>query len=213
MKKFLLTALLTVLMVSTAWAANEPMRLARLPIVILTATPNVDTMMGLELKISRAVHLPLNGTLKAIEYIPTAQSTEALQKIWDKLYKNGKRVRLQEAMEPLAQKLNADMVVCPVLRRFNEHMMISSGLSELSENRLISSAEVELIVYDRNTNELVSKKASRYYNGEDSSWGTARFLAIECMTKVIEQTELRDRVLRYTPIGNHRTSDERKSLS
>ena len=202
MRKFLLATLLLMLMMTlTASAANEPMRLARLPIIILSPTPNIETMVELELKVSRAIHLPLNGTLQAVDYIPTAESTAALQKVWDKIYKKGKRVRLQEAMEPLAEKLNADLVVCPILRRFNQELMMSTGLSESSENHMISSAEVELIVYDRNTNELTSKKASRYYNGEESSWGTARFLADECLLKVIEQTELRDKFLSYTPLG------------
>ena len=213
MKKILSTALLMMLALTvTASAANNPMRLARLPIIILSPTPDEDTMMGLELKISRAIHLPLNGTLQAIEYIPTKESTEALQKVWDKIYKDTKKVRLQEAMEPLAKKLNADLVVCPVLRRFSQHMMISTGLSESSENHMVSNVEVELIIYDRNTKELTSKKASRYYNGEDIEWGTARFLSVECMTKVIEQTALRDKVLSYTPIGE-RKPVERQRLS
>lgn len=204
MKKILSMALMIMLMCSLTAAAAEsksPLRLARLPIIILSSTPNENTMMGLELKISRAIHLPLNGTLQAIDYIPTAESTDALQKIWDKIYKDTKKVRLQEAMEPLAKKLDADMIVCPVLRRFSQHVMISTGLSDRSENHMISNVEVELIIYDRNTKELTSKKAARSYNGEDIEWGSARFLADECMLKVIEQTQLRDRVLSYTPIG------------
>ena len=204
MKKFLSMTLLIMLMCSLTAAAAEsksPLRLARLPIIILSSTPNENTMMGLELKISRAIHLPLNGTLQAIDYIPTAESTDALQKIWDKIYKDTKKVRLQEAMEPLAKKLDADMIVCPVLRRFNQHVMISTGMSDLSENHMVSNVEVELIIYDRNTKELTSKKAARSYNGEDIEWGSARFLADECMLKVIEQTQLRDKVLSYTPIG------------
>ena len=207
MKKFWSITLLAMLMLTLRTSAasfeeSTPLKVARLPIIILSTTPNEDIMMGLERKIERAIHVPLNNTLNAIEYIPTNEATEALQKVWDKIYKKGRKVRLQDAMEPLAKKLDADIVICPVLRRFSQHVMVGTAMSLSSENHMISNAEVELIIYDRNIKELTSKKESRSYNGEESSWGSARFLAEDCLLKVIEQTKLRDRVLRYTPLGN-----------
>lgn len=220
MKKFLaalmllmLSMVLTALNVSTVEAADkDSLRLARLPILILSSTPDKETMTGLELKVSRAVHLPLNGTLQAIEYIPTAESTAAMQEVWNKIYRKNKKAKLEEAMEPLAKKLKADMVVCPVLRRFSQEFALGTALSERSENYLISHASVELIVFDNRTKELVSKKESQSYSGEDVTWGTARFLADACMSKVIEQTELRNRVMQYTPLGKNHVPIERKVI-
>ena len=206
MKKFLTGLLMLMLMMTlTASAAEEkkPVRLARLPIIFLSEIPNKEIRIGLELKISRAVHLPLNKTLKAIDYIPVDESKSAMQDMWDKVSKKGrKKAKFQDAMEPLAKKLDADLIVCPVLRRFSETIFPSTGLSMTSEEHMISNASVELIIYDAKTKEITTKKETRSYNGEASNWGTARFLAEDCLTTAIDKTGLRRKVMSYLPARN-----------
>ena len=203
MRRCLSILLLLMLALSmTAFAAEEkkPVRLARLPIIFLSETPDRNVRVELELKISRAVHLPLNKTLKAIDYISATESKKVMQNLWEKTYrKNKRKAKLQDVMEPLAKKLDADLIVCPVLRRFSETTFPSTGLSMNSENHMISNVSFELIVYDSKTKELTTKKQSRSYNGEESNWGTARFLAEDCLSTVIEQTGIRRKVMSYLP--------------
>lgn len=216
MKKFLSTVMLLMLALTlTASAADDeqsegdrqvdrkPLRIARLPLIIIDEEPDEDALAGLELKISRAIHIPLNGTLKAVEYLPTAKASEELQNIWKKLRKKNKKAKLQEAMEPLAKELDADMVICSVLRRYRQEEMIGASMLG-GENKMLSSVEVQLIVFESDTGEITSKRAARTYNGEDSNWGTARFLADDCMSEVIVKTELREKVLKRTPLADRK---------
>ena len=213
MKKFLSTVLLLMLALTLTAAAatssektsetKKPLRLARLPLIILSEEPDEDALAGLELKLSRAIHVPLNKTLNAIEYLPASEAAEQLQDIWNKLRKKDTKTRLQEALEELSTRMNADMVICPILRRYSQEVMIGSSMIN-GDNRMISDAEVILIVYEDDTKEVTLKKSARSYNGEESNWGTARFLADDCMSEVIAQTEIREKVLRRTPIAERK---------
>ena len=213
MKKFLSTVLLLMLALTLTAAAatssektsetKKPLRLARLPLIILSEEPDEDALAGLELKLSRAIHVPLNKTLNAIEYLPASEAAEQLQDIWSKLRKKDTKTRLQEALEELSTRMNADMVICPILRRYSQEVMIGSSMIN-GDNRMISDAEVILIVYEDDTKEVTLKKSARSYNGEESNWGTARFLADDCMSEVIAQTEIREKVLRRTPIAERK---------
>ena len=213
MKKFLSTVMLLMLALTLTAAAatsgektsetKKPLRLARLPLIILSEQPDEDALAGLELKLSRAIHVPLNKTLNAIEYLPASEAAEQLQDIWNKLRKKDTKTRLQEALEELSTRMNADMVICPILRRYSQEVMIGSSMIN-GDNRMISDAEVILIVYEDDTKEVTLKKSARSYNGEESNWGTARFLADDCMSEVIAQTEIREKVLRRTPIAERK---------
>ena len=214
MKKLLTTVMLLMLALTLPASAadqsdekaseiKKPLRLARLPLIILSEEPDEDALAGLELKLSRAIHVPLNGTLKAVEYLPSSEAAAQLQDIWSKLRKKDKKARLQEAMEELSTRMKADMVICPILRRYSQDVMIGTSLLG-GENKMISDAEVILIVYEDDTKEVTLKKAARSYNGEESNWGTARFLAEDCMSEVIVTTDIREKVLRRTPIAERK---------
>ena len=71
-----------------------PLRIARLPIIFQSGTPNEETISKLEMKMSRAVHIPLNGTLKLVEYIPQTESSAELQNVWQKMRANNNKTKI-----------------------------------------------------------------------------------------------------------------------
>ena len=191
MKKFLAVLLVLICLTMTAQAAEKPVRIARLPIIFQTSSPDLNTCAELEVKIARAVHIPMNKTLKLAEYLPTKKSTQALTDIWKEIRAENEKARLAEAMRPLADKLDADIVVCPVLNRYSQTVMMS-GFYETIIN---SYVKTEMIVYDRRTDNLIDKKSSQYYHGDYIMTGTAAYLAKICFDKVINDSQLRQLIL------------------
>ena len=186
MKKFLLTLLALLVVTVQVSAAKNPVRIARLPIILQSAQPDTDTCAELELKLARATHIPLNGTLQVAEYLSPAESAQTLNEIWQSIRSQNKKAKIQEAMRPLAEKLDADLIVCPILRRYTQNVAVANDETFISSN-----VSAELIIYDRRTDEIVDKKTSRMYHDTMSGFGTASFLAKECFDRLIEQTKIR----------------------
>ena len=191
LKKFL-TALFALILLATTAQAAEPVRIARLPILIQCKMPDVDTRTELETKIARAVHIPLNNTLQLAEYIPTQESAPILSDLWQQLRAQNKKAKLADAMRPLARALDADIIVCPVLLRYSQNVINYSGWDETV---IDSNARAELIVYDRRTDTLVDKKSSRMYHDSYHPRGTASALAKICFDNVIDATKLRHLIM------------------
>ena len=176
-----------ILFAATAYA--QPVRIARLPIIFQCTTPDDETCAELETKINRAVHIPLNGTLQLAEYLPPDESARELNALWQNISAQNKKASLSDAMRPLAQNLDADIVVCPVLKQYSQYVSLGFGWN--CETYLVSQARAELIVYDRRSDELVDKKFSQFFNDTYSLRGTASFLAKICFDRVIDDSKLR----------------------
>ena len=190
MKRFLLA--LMILMLMTSAASANPVRIARLPIIFASTIPDYNTRTELEMKIARAAHVPMNKTLQLAKYLPTKDSTQALQNLWQQMRAENKKARLQDAMRPLAQSLDADIIICPVLLSYSQQV---DNLTSTGETHLQSYAKVELIIYDRRTDNLVDKKVARMYNDVMSKAGTVDYLAKICFDKVIDDTGLHKLIL------------------
>ena len=197
MKQLLKKIILMILALSILNFANveaeekKPLRLVKLPIIFQSAQPDFDTCAALETKLARAVHIPLNGTLKLVEYADTSESTNALNEVWRKMRSENKNAKLKDAIKPLAEKMDADIIVCPLLRRYSEHYF-QHGFN--LETHLVSDVSATLIVYDRRTDELVEKKYSRSWSGGSNRFGKASYLAGECFDKLIQETKLREKI-------------------
>ena len=188
MKKFLSLLLVTfVCLTSVAMAAENPVKIARLPIIVQQNKLDNETAISLEVKLARAVNIPLNKTLKIAEYVPPKKSAAELNKIWQKMYKND-TATISDAVKTLAEKLNADIVVCPILREYSQNVT-HSGL--YFESHLSSFVSAEMIIYDRRTDSLTRKKVSRSFNDAYNKYGTAARLAANCFDQLIKDTELR----------------------
>ena len=187
MKKFF--AALFVMILFAATASAQPVRIARLPIIFQSTIPDEETRADLETKITRAIHIPLNGTLQLAEYLPPSESARALDDLWQNISAQNKKANLSDAMRPLAQKIDADLIVCPVLKKYSQYVTMGFGWN--SETYIVSQAAAELIVYDRRSDELTVKKNSQIYNDVYSLRGTASALSKICFDKIIESSGLR----------------------
>ena len=188
MKKiFALTMIIMLCLTSAALAAKKPVRIARLPIMFLQNKPNEETSNALEMKLARAVHIPLNETLQLAEYLPPYDSAEKLQSIWQTMYAKNKK-SMPDAVKTLAKDLKADIVVVPVLRQYNQYVLNSNFNFE---SKLSSFVSAEMIIYDKRTDDLIDKKFSRSFSDNFSQYGTASYLAGVCFDQLIKDTELR----------------------
>lgn len=192
MKKFLFALIALLFVAAQVSAAEKPVRIARLPIIFRSAQPDNNTCVDLEVKLSLAVHVPLNGTLKVVEYIPPADAAKVLGDIWQSMRSADKKTKIQDTMRPLAKKLNADIIVCPILLSYSEN--VAGGITS-SETYLNSQVRAQMIVYDRRSDSLVDKKVSRMYRDAMSGFGTASFLARECFDRLIDETKIRQTVI------------------
>lgn len=191
MKKFLF-AIIAVLFVAAQTSAQAPVRIARLPIIFRSNQPDANTCIELEVKLARAVHIPLNGTLNVAEYIPPADAAKVLGDIWQSMRTVDKKAKIQDAMRPLAEEIDADLIVCPILLRYYEN---TGGGFSTDEVYLDSQVRAELIIYDRRDDSLVDKKVSRMYRDSMSGFGTASFLSKECFDRLIDQTKIRQTIM------------------
>ena len=188
MKKIFSALIVLLLMTATAHAA-QPVKIARLPIIFQSTIPDEKTCAALEKRIERAIHIPLDGYLQVAEYLPPDESAKVFNEIWSRISVD-RKAKLSEAMRPLAEELDADIIICPVL--LNYHQVVYDTFGWRGDSIMDSNAAFELIVYDRRTDELADKKASRMHHDTTSALGTASYLAGECLDKVIAQTKLHE---------------------
>ena len=177
---------------STQAAEKKILRLVQLPVIFQSRQPDFDTRAILETKITRAMNIPLNKTLNLAEYVPNQESVGALNEIWKEIRSQNKKAKIKDAIKPLAEKINADIIVCPVLRNYSE-TKVQRGFD--METYLVSDVSATLIVYDRRTDELIEKKDSRHFNSSYNKFGTASSLVQECFDRLIEYTKLKQKII------------------
>ena len=191
-KIFVAILILILMNFSSGEAAEKPLRLVRLPIIFQKNIPDYDTCATLETKISRAVAIPLNGTLNLAEYVDPELSSVELNNLWQKMRAKNKKLKLAETIRPLAKKLNADIIVCPILLRYSEYY---AQVGADFHSRLVSDVSAELIVYDRRTDELIDRKTSRSFNNSASKFGKASYLAADCFDILLIETNLKRKIM------------------
>ena len=190
MKKFF-SALFMLMILTATTSAAEPVRIARLPIIYQCTLPNDDVARAaLERQLERATHIPLNGTLQVAEYLSPIDSVNVFNELWQEISAANKKAKFADVMRPLAEKLDADIIVCPIVHRYSQ--INTQSFNWYGDMIVDSRAQVELIVYDRRTDNLADEKASRMYHDTWSGTGTAAYLASICFEKVIADTKLHE---------------------
>lgn len=171
-------------------AERTPLRVAQFPLLIQSyMTPTQDVQESLAKLVDRSLHVPLNGTLKAVQYIPEKECWTALEEARQEAV--GK-VKLKDLMGPVAEKLNADLVVVPVLTGYEQYQTMR--WNRWGRYIVHSYAAVEIAGFDKSKNEVFSKSASRHFNDEYSSQGDVSRLAYEAMDEALRSAKIHDRV-------------------
>lgn len=188
---------------SVALAATEqsakPLRLARVPLVIRAYSADAEVENIIENRLDLALHVPLNDTMHYVEEIPSSEVESALNDVLADLRTKHRRVKMKDAMQPLAEKLGADLVVCPVLTTYYQYIYYSGGgwgWNSHDSMILDSGVTVELDGYDRAAQENFSQSASRYYHEGYHPTGRATMLAKDALENLVSATEINKRVMR-----------------
>lgn len=184
--RFILPLLVTLLISLSDLASAAPLRLAQYPVIDRAWCP-ADVLMTLNSQVSRATHVPLNGYLKTVEYLPEEELFSAMRAVRQEM---GAKAKDKELLRPLAARLKADMVVLPILDGYQEWQRMSWHRGTIYH----SYASVMLYVYDARTDEVVKKGASRFYDDESSARGTAFNMAKEAMDDVLRSSHLHERI-------------------
>lgn len=196
MKKLLrmacLLAVFCLLLGQGAEATRElpPLRVAQFPLQVQSRmTPSQKVQDHLETLLDRSLHIPFNDSLRVLAFLPEGECYAALDKV---AAAAGNKPRLKELMRPLADELQADLVVIPVLAGFEQYQSMS--WHHWGRYILHSYASVQIVGYDRKADEVISKTVSRRYDDEVSLQGEVQNLAYEAMDEALRRAKLHDRV-------------------
>lgn len=166
---------------------RQPLKVAQFPLIVQSSwlEPGLEVTDDLERQIDRALHVPLNGTLHRVEYLPEKDCLAA----WDEAADESSSRKVKDRAKVIADKLGANLVVIPIVNDYVQYTTMSWHWDR--DIILHSYVSLELVVYDRATDKVVDKKASRFYDDDYSTTGTASYLAREAMTDLIQQVNLR----------------------
>lgn len=192
-KTGILTALLmfVLLVAGTVEAGSRtPLRVAQYPLLIQSRMlPSQAVQDDLGRLIDRSLHVPLNGTLQAVEYIPERECLAAMEEV--KAEAKGK-YKLKDLMRPLAEKLQADLVVVPILTGYEQYQTMS--WHRWGHYIVHSYAAVQITGYDKSKDEVFNKGASRQFNDEYSTQGDVSTMAHEVMDEALRSAKVHERV-------------------
>lgn len=189
------------LLAVTPETGETAMRIARFPVTAegtWTPVPR-DTVGALEKKMDQALHVPLNGVLQAVAFVPEAEEEQALGEVLQELKAQNRHVRLKDAMKPLAEKLHADLVLCPVVAHYEEFETFGGPWLFGGDDEVILHAYVtmELTGYDRRTDTVIHAARSDAWHDIYSPGGQANVLIQGCMDAVLQETGLHERVMNW----------------
>lgn len=165
---------------------SQPKRIAILPVYDESGQLTEDSRQKLQERIRQELHVPLNGTLQAVEYVPDETCAQAL----DTLMAQGKAqtgARMQNAMQPLADELSADVVVCVVITQYYAHYYMDWE----NERCIDSYAGLRIFGYDRCHNRSLDRRTTRWVNDTCSSGGTADDMLMQGLEELLQKAKLR----------------------
>ena len=178
----------------------QTLRLARVPLIVRSSYADDEVENLLEDRLDSALHVPLNDTMHYVEELPASDVEAALDEVLADLKKEKRRVRMKDAMQLLAEKLDADLVVCPVLTDYREIIFYGGGgwdWDSVADSMILESrVGLELDGYDRTTQENFSEATSRFYHEGYAPRGRASVLAKDALESLIAETDINERVMR-----------------
>ena len=189
---FLLLALLSLSSIASAAGEKQPLRVAYFPVIVESGYGSAgDVVNAVQKELDNAMHVPLNGFLQSVEYLPEEECIMALRAGMAENATSGGKGRYRDVMKQVAERLKADFVVCLVIHRCEQYTSPWFG-GWYGRNLLHSYVSLSLQGYDRHTDTVFRKSANRSYHEEYSTDGLARQRAKDCMYAVLRETKLRE---------------------
>lgn len=166
-----------------------PLRVAQFPLIISSyMMPGESVQDSLNTQVDRALHVPLNETLQAIDFV----SDDDMEAAYDEVGTGTSTKQLKNSVKAIAQKLNADLVIIPVLTSYEQ--WISYGWYWDADQILHSRASVTIVGYDAKKDEVFKKTASRFYDDRYSTAGEVSRLAWEAMDSALRDAQVHERI-------------------
>lgn len=167
-----------------------PLRVALFPVQLqgrMMPARNVQDKLGN--LVDRSLHVPLNGTLEIVEFIPERECLLVLDVVKEEA---SAKTSLKDLMRSLARDLKADLVVLPILNGYEQYQTMS--WHRWGRHIIHSYASVQVLGYDKQKDEVFCKTAYRQFNDEYSSQGDVSTLAYEAMDEALRKAGIHDRV-------------------
>ncbi len=134
----------------------RPFRIALVPVIDATGGwLDPRTATDLMLRLEQALHIPLNNTMHWAEYVSEDESLAQLKII---MANAGRKAKLRDAMQPLAARLNADLVIVVEVTSFSEWRYISWE----GEMVIETSTRLTLHGYDAASGRLIRQDGGGY---------------------------------------------------
>jgi len=186
-KRFLILSMLILFCFSTqnafAYEKRPAKRLAILPII--TCVPTEQSLQEILMhELKHELHVPLNDTLQAVEYIPAEEIASSM----DELHYSSQDLLNDKKLQVLNEKLHADITVGIAITDLYEHRFYSSWKQAFT---LQSGVSLHLIGYDRSNLQTIHVHASEAYMDEYSPAGELSTLTKTAVQELLQKAALK----------------------
>ena len=181
---------------ATVSAQVQPtVRVAQLPIELGGNFSITQKHMNqLDQDFYKSLEFASDGHRESVEFITMKESQTALKEVVREL---AGKSDPESVLVPLANKLNADIVIMPELNDFQQHDYMNLDPSyTTSLMYTYSYTAFRIVGYDRTKNEIFHESTAKTYDYEQSSIGTADNLVKDCMDEVLQESDFVKRVVR-----------------
>ena len=179
----------------TPTSGTRPFRIALVPVIDATGGwLDTRTSADLMLRLEQELHIPLNNTMHWAEYISEDESLAQLKII---MKEAGHKAKLRDAMQPLASRLNADLVIAVEVTSFYERRYINWE----GETVIETSARLTLHGYDAASGRLIRQDGGGYdINDYHPSYEAAPKL-MEALEEALAEARIRSLLPPKRPAG------------
>lgn len=140
-------------------------------------------------RMDREFHVPLNDSMRWVEFIQEDEAAAALSEAMDA---QGKKAKPELAARDAAKALDADLVVFLVVEQFYEHIFRSLGWDW--ETYIESSARLTVYGYDARHDRLIKAPAWRFERTTYHPSYEVEELALEALDEALDKGRPKDAI-------------------
>ena len=181
--------LLLCLTAGTALAAERvPLRVAILPVMDQTGGwLDRDSAVVLSARLRQEFHVPLNGLLQAVEYVPSEDITAAYRQLEQTARLQGKKLTPAETTRQLAAALPADLVLELAVDSWYEHTYLNGD----GDSCVDVCVGLTLYGWNQRAKTPVRESAGRCVSDDCAVVGGAERQGSDALEEILQKTQFR----------------------
>lgn len=198
---FTITLVITFFIGTTAcfaYQGNPPRRVAILPIINQMRLPQPFIESYLEDELDKSLHIPLNGTLNILAYIPEEEILAALPTDFRPLG----RTFDARCLIPAAETLHADLIVAVVITHAHEYR-----IPEWEHDILDSAITLKLFYYDKAVGSIETITSSESYRDEYTLAGTLLDLGKTASNRLFAKVDFKKNIFPLSPVPKNENGE------